>query len=429
MDSLIRLTLTEDGKEFVVNTSDIAYVVEENPPIGAMIAVRPKIDRYLVFESFDYIVSASCKPFVEFTNYENKKKTAIAKSFVTLSKPNLLATADIFAKEPMVRFITEESWSEISSRLIDCGGLPPEVNEKTFREEFVSIENLIKVTVNNGLIPSDKTKVYLYQNGQLISTEYYSVSGDEIFLNYNGDREDIFTVVFVASSPIPIEKSFREEVTGVTSVITATVNNGVIPTEKDKIYVYQNGQLISPEYYNVFDNQIFLTYTSDVSDKFTIVFGKILTSLKEEEQIFREEFTNIANVLSVTVNNGFIPADKGKVYVYQNGQLISPQFYSINGNEIVLNYNATIYDKFTVIFGEVVNNFSVSRMYKQEFTNITNTITVTVNNGILPLNLDKVLIYQNGQLIGSSYYSILGNVITLSYSAETSDLITVIFYT
>jgi hypothetical protein len=70
----------------------------------------------------------------------------------------------------------------------------------------------------------------------------------------------------------PIERTFREEFTGITSSITVTVNGGLLPTNHNQIWVYQNGQLISSSYYTISGDTITLTYTSEGYDEFTVIF-------------------------------------------------------------------------------------------------------------------------------------------------------------
>ena len=71
----------------------------------------------------------------------------------------------------------------------------------------------------------------------------------------------------------------------------------------------------------------------------------------------------------------------------------------------------------------------IERTFREEFTGITDTIIVTVNGGLLPTNINQIWVYQNGQLISSTYYTITGDTITLTYTAESYDTFTVIFTT
>ena len=70
----------------------------------------------------------------------------------------------------------------------------------------------------------------------------------------------------------PIERTFREEFTGITDTIIVTANGGLLPTNINQIWVYQNGQLISSTFYTITDDTITLTYTAESYDTFTIVF-------------------------------------------------------------------------------------------------------------------------------------------------------------
>lgn len=342
MDTLIRVTLTDVNKQIVINSSDIAFVVQEGS--GCTVTIRPKIARYPLAESFMTVINSMCRPFVAFIDFESGKLTAIAKSFVHRAEPNSSGTADIFGKDPLVRFISTEAWETISAYMTECVS-PVITNKITKRQHFVGITDTI--TVTNGNLPSNKQMVYVYQNGQLISPDYYNVSGNVITLTYQAFPEDMFTVVYgdvIAYLP-SIDGVHRQQFTGISDTIIVT--STMMPSE---IFLYQNGQLIDPTYYSVSENVITLTYTALPEDVFTVVFGNIAIYPPVIAGVLREDFTNIINSIVVTVNGGVLPTDKELVYVYQNGQLISPDYYNVAANTITLTYNAELSDTFTIIF-------------------------------------------------------------------------------
>lgn len=74
-------------------------------------------------------------------------------------------------------------------------------------------------------------------------------------------------------------------------------------------------------------------------------------------------------------------------------------------------------------------NSSVTKVFKQSFINsYTNVLTVTKNSGVLPSNLEQLLIFQNGQELISSQFSIAGSVITIDSSTHYDGSNYVIFF-
>jgi hypothetical protein len=59
-------------------------------------------------------------------------------------------------------------------------------------------------------------------------------------------------------------------------------------------------------------------------------------------------------------------------------------------------------------------NSSVTKVFTQEFLNSNTAIlTVTKNAGVLPAVTEQILVFQNGQLLVDSQYSISGSNITI----------------
>jgi hypothetical protein len=69
------------------------------------------------------------------------------------------------------------------------------------------------------------------------------------------------------------------------------------------------------------------------------------------------------------------------------------------------------------------------RIYKQAFTGITSdTVTVTVNGGMLPANEAGILIFLNQGALMDDAYTITGATINLTFNLDASDTLTVIFF-
>ncbi len=74
-------------------------------------------------------------------------------------------------------------------------------------------------------------------------------------------------------------------------------------------------------------------------------------------------------------------------------------------------------------------NSSVTKVFKESFLNsYTAILTVTKNAGVLPSNLEQLLIFQNGQELISSQFSVAGSVITIDSSTHYDGSNYVIFF-
>jgi hypothetical protein len=70
---------------------------------------------------------------------------------------------------------------------------------------------------------------------------------------------------------------------------------------------------------------------------------------------------------------------------------------------------------------------SPMRIFSQHFDTVTaNTVTVTVNGGTLPTNADALLVFWNGQLITSAFYTVTGSDIEFDF--DVTDNVTVKFF-
>jgi hypothetical protein len=151
------------------------------------------------------------------------------------------------------------------------------------------------------------------------------------------------------------------------------------------------------------------------------------TAISSADEFFREDFTNVTDELNVTVNNGVLPVDPNRVQVFKNGELLNPDDYTISGSTITLDSTADPADVFEVLFSAALSYTPPGTFFRQRFDNVTDTITITANNGNLPTSKEQIVIFQNGQLINPTAYSVAGSVITLSYPAFVGDMVEVLF--
>jgi hypothetical protein len=74
-------------------------------------------------------------------------------------------------------------------------------------------------------------------------------------------------------------------------------------------------------------------------------------------------------------------------------------------------------------------NNSVTKVFTEEFLGTSsNSFTVTKNAGVLPIVTQQILIFQNGQLLIDSQYSISGSVVTIDASTHYDGANYVIFF-
>jgi hypothetical protein len=74
-------------------------------------------------------------------------------------------------------------------------------------------------------------------------------------------------------------------------------------------------------------------------------------------------------------------------------------------------------------------NSSVTKVFKESFLDsYTAILTITKNAGVLPSNLEQLLIFQNGQELISSQFSVTGSVITIDSSTHFDGSNYVVFF-
>jgi hypothetical protein len=75
----------------------------------------------------------------------------------------------------------------------DNSGIP---NLKTFRLQVNGSDFPHTITENNGILPVNLAQFQLFMNGQLLSDNWYSVSGSVISLTFSPEKDDIFVIIF-----------------------------------------------------------------------------------------------------------------------------------------------------------------------------------------------------------------------------------------
>ena len=72
---------------------------------------------------------------------------------------------------------------------------------------------------------------------------------------------------------------------------------------------------------------------------------------------------------------------------------------------------------------------SVTKVFKESFIGSNTAIlTITKNGGVLPSNLEQLLIFQNGQELLTTQFSITGSVITIDANTHYDGSNYVIFF-
>jgi len=74
-------------------------------------------------------------------------------------------------------------------------------------------------------------------------------------------------------------------------------------------------------------------------------------------------------------------------------------------------------------------NSSVTKVFKESFLNSnTASLTITKNGGVLPSNLEQLLLFQNGQELISTQFSVAGSVITIDANTHFDGSNYVVFF-
>jgi hypothetical protein len=69
---------------------------------------------------------------------------------------------------------------------------------KTFRLQVNGSDFPHTITENNGILPVNLAQFQLFMNGQLLSDNWYSVSGSVISLTFSPEKDDIFVIIFTS---------------------------------------------------------------------------------------------------------------------------------------------------------------------------------------------------------------------------------------
>lgn len=67
---------------------------------------------------------------------------------------------------------------------------------RTFRLQINGSDFPHTVTENDGILPANEAQLQLYMNGQLLSDNWYSISGSVISLTFTPEKDDIFVIIF-----------------------------------------------------------------------------------------------------------------------------------------------------------------------------------------------------------------------------------------
>jgi len=74
-------------------------------------------------------------------------------------------------------------------------------------------------------------------------------------------------------------------------------------------------------------------------------------------------------------------------------------------------------------------NNSVTKVFTEEFINSsTDALTITKNGGVLPTVAQQILVFQNGQLLVESQFTIAGSIITIDSDTHYNGANYVVFF-
>lgn len=140
-------------------------------------------------------------------------------------------------------------------------------------------------------------------------------------------------------------------------------------------------------------------------------------------QFFTETFTNVVdNTVTVTVNGGVLPSDEAAIVVFVNGFYTSN--FSVAGSDIEIGFDIAETDIVTVRF--LISGSEV-QPFIQTFPppNSGNSVTVTENGGVLPVDDAAITVFLNGQQ--TVEWSKSGSDIVFDFPLTAFDTVTVWF--
>jgi hypothetical protein len=330
----------------------------------------------------------------------------------------------------------------------DTSIINPEIGHGVIFQEVLTASgsNTFTVTENNGVLPENAAEITIYRNGLLLNQTYISsldAQNGEFTLSFTPDVGDRIAVVWFYRGEIEDNGIYQEIFTpnGSSDTFTCTDNNGIIPSRKQEMLIYQNGIFIDSDKvtnYSQTTSEFTLNYTPSADDSIAAIW---FMSLPNNLKIIQEQFIadGAQTTFTVTKNGGKLAKTKDAILLMRNGQHINNDYISgintTNGT-ITMTFAPDQGDDITLIwfveeFVTPTGTAAVS-MFQEEFTadGVSATFTVTENEGKLPEDLPSIMIYRNGQFISNQFISShdpVAGTVTFGFVPRSGEKITIVW--
>ena len=304
------------------------------------------------------------------------------------------------------------------------------------QERFVAdgISKVFTVT-NSEELPENASDVMVTRNGLFLSEKYFasldSVNGT-LELTFTPDSGDIIVIIWFIKTVVK-GNIYQEIFNGGSNTFTTT---STLTSRVKNVFAFVNGlHLDYAKFVGISGNTITLNYTPSADDSLAFVWFQ---TFPNQLKVVQEQITSSGSAtFTLTENEGNIPSTSDHILVVRNGQHISNDYISgINETNatVTLSFTPDAGDEmlFVWFMDKEVGNEVKTTMFQEQLLpdGTTNVLQVTQNEGKLPNDIAKIMLYRNGQFISNDFvdsYSELDETINLSFTPRNGEKFTVVW--
>jgi hypothetical protein len=313
-----------------------------------------------------------------------------------------------------------------------------------FQEVFIcdGIQDTFSVTENDGILPETADDVMITINGLYLNQSYIASldgQGGTVQINFVPEAGDRIAVIWFFRGNDSTQTIFQQIIvpSGSSPTVTITENAGVIPARAQEMFIFVNGvfhdyKILSS--YNPEVSALTLNYTPSNFDSLAFVW---FTDLPNNLKILQENFVadGTSATYTVTENGGKLPKVKDAMLLMRNGQHINNDYisgFNSSTGTVTLSFTPDEGDDIGIIWFVDENVGLGAKLFQEQFTTdgVSNTLTVTKNNGKLPLDLDAIMIYRNGQFINNGFvqsHNPTDGTITFTFLPRINEKFTIVW--
>lgn len=304
------------------------------------------------------------------------------------------------------------------------------------QERFIAdgISKVFTVT-NSEELPENASDVMVTRNGLFLSEKYFasldSVNGT-LELTFTPDSGDIIVIIWFIKTVVK-GNIFQEIFSGGSNTFTTT---STLTSRVKNVFAFVNGlHLDYAKFVGISGNTITLNYTPSADDSLAFVWFQ---TFPNQLKVVQEQIVASGSAtFTLTENEGKIPSTRDHILVVRNGQHISNDYISgINETNatVTLSFAPDAGDEMLFIWfldKEIGTEFKATMFQEQlDMDGTTNVIQVTQNEGKLPNDLAKIMLYRNGQFISNNFvesFSEIDGTINLSFTPRNGEKFTVVW--